>query len=131
MDTSSEPSLIFVYNADGNTISELKYIAKDITGSHDEHSKCGLCALTHGTFSMRKDWQNFISNLPINTKFLHRDEFADAYNMNIDFPAVLQTSDEGLEVLVSAEKINNADSLADLQKIVRDALPEDKTKIRP
>jgi len=126
MNQSADPTLIFVYNTRGSTISELKYIAKDIAGTHDKQSKCGLCALTHGTFSKREDWQSFLKNLPVETKFLHRDEFADTYNMDIAFPAVLQKTDESLAVIVSAEKINNAESLADLQDVISSHIPSDQ-----
>ncbi|PSO44991.1 MAG: hypothetical protein BRC25_03495 [Parcubacteria group bacterium SW_6_46_9] len=118
MNKSTDPTLIFVYNTRGDTISELKYIAKDITGTHDENSKCGLCALTHGTFSMRKDWQSFLQNVSVATEFLHRDEFADTYDMDIGFPAVLEKTDESLEVIVSADQISNAESLTDLKRVI-------------
>jgi len=126
MSESTDPTLIFVYNTRGDTISELKYIAKDITGTHDESSKCGLCALTHGTFSMRKDWQSFLKNTSVETEFLHRDEFIEAYDMHVDFPTVLEKNDESLEVIVSANQINNAESLADLQDIINSHIPNQK-----
>jgi len=118
MSKNTDPTLIFVYNTRGSTISELKYIAKDITGTHNKQSKCGLCALTHGTFSKRGDWQSFLQNVSVKTKFLHRDEFAGTYDMDIAFPAVLEKTDESLEVIVSAGQINNAETLAGLQDII-------------
>jgi len=38
--------------------------------------------------------------------------------MDIDLPAVLQKTDESLAVIVSADQINNAETLADLQDII-------------
>jgi len=128
MSESTDPTLIFVYNTRGDTISELKYIAKDITGTHDESSKCGLCALTHGTFSKREDWQSFLKHISVATEFLHRDEFAETYDMNIDLPAVLEKTEKSLEVIVSADQINNAESLADLQDIINSHIPNKNKK---
>jgi hypothetical protein len=126
MSESTDPTLIFVYNTRGDTISELKYIAKDITDTHDESSKCGLCALTHGTFSKREDWQSFLQNASVATEFLHRDEFAGTYDMDIALPAVLEKTDESLAVIVSADQINNAETLADLQDIISAHIPTDQ-----
>jgi hypothetical protein len=122
---STQSKLIFVYNAKGDVFSELQYIAKDITSSHDDESRCSLCALTHGTFAMRKDWKNYLSNLSIETEFLHRDEFREKYNTKDQLPAIFKKTEDNLSVLVSASRISEVESLTDLKNLLNTKLSEE------
>ena len=46
--------------------------------------------------------------------FLHKDEFQSKYKTKYDYPVVLTTNDDVLDVLLSADAISRFDSVADL-----------------
>jgi hypothetical protein len=69
--------LIFVYNADSGLFNTLTDIGHKIFSPQTYN--CPLCDLTHGYFSMRKEWSSFLADLGYELEFLHRDEFIEKY----------------------------------------------------
>ena len=112
--------LVFVYNADGGLFNTATDIAHKIL-SPDTYS-CDLCALTHGYFSVRKNWVGFLDTLPLECDFLHRDEFKEKYADQPDeLPAVFLLQDEQLQLLLSALDIKQCETLDQLkQRITQD-----------
>jgi len=111
--------LIFVYNAD----SSLPALALDFAHKlfSPETYPCNLCNLTYGYFTMKKEWKQFIKNLPVKLQFHHRDTFMKQYpsHKKTSLPAIFEESEEGkITEIISAQKINQAKSLKDLEKLV-------------
>lgn len=45
---------------------------------------CNLCGITYGALSVKKEWAQFIEKLPLETEFLHRDEFQKCSRASIN-----------------------------------------------
>lgn len=112
-------TLIFVYNADSGFFNVLMDSAHKLL-SPDTYT-CSLCALTHGTWKMRKRWADFLKSLPVDVKFLHRDEM-DSTFPNVDLPAILVAHDRGVRVMADASAIRKCLELEDLIELVRDGV---------
>lgn len=104
--------LIFVYNADSGKLSAAFDIAHKIISP--KTYKCSLCALTFDTFSENKQWREFKDNSQTEMTFLHKDEFQSKYKTQYDYPVVLTSNDDVLDVLLNADAINKFDSVTDL-----------------
>lgn len=112
------PTLVFVYNADRGFFGALTDSVHKLRspGSY----ACNLCAITHGAVGMRDAWRRFLESLDVPTEFRHRDELAA---VDEDWPAILWRDDDGAySVIVPADRINAAESLDDLEELVRSAL---------
>ena len=106
--------LIFVYNADTGLFNTMADIGHKIFSP--QTYKCDLCMLTHGYFSERGEWREFIENLPLGADFLHRDEFHKAYGKHeAGLPALFLDSDGVAELFMSHEEIN---ACGDLQSLM-------------
>lgn len=113
--------LVFTYNADGGLFSTATDIAHKIL-SPDTYS-CNLCALTHGYFSVKRNWVDFLDTLPLECDFLHRDEFMEKYpDQPVALPAVFLVQGKQLQLLLPAEDINQCDTLEDLKTGILRAL---------
>lgn len=107
--TKHSAKLIFVYNADSGLWN----------GAFDAMHKvfspktyaCKLCKLTYGAFSVKKEWQAFINDLSIESRFLHRDEWEKEFALNVDLPAVFLNKEEELTTLVTADQMKSFDLL--------------------
>lgn len=120
--------LLFVYNAD-NTLFSLIGGAVQKLAAPKTYS-CNLCKLTYPLASMDARWKRFIESLPHTVVFLHRDEFKEHYpkQKKTKLPALFAEEAAGLRLLVSAEEMDKAKSVAGLIKIVELALPGQKAK---
>lgn len=113
--------LIFVYNADAGVFNTLTDIAHKIF-SPDTY-QCHLCELTHGYFSVREEWTEFVAQLDVELEFLHRDEFIQASGVKQpDLPAIYEQGAGQPELLIGREKLNQLQSLADLKQAILDRL---------
>ena len=112
--------LIFVYNAGSDVFSVVTDFAHKIVSPATYN--CQLCALTHGHFSVKKDWKDFIQNLTIPSTFLHKDVFQKQYGTTYSLPAIFIKSKEVLNVFVSREEIMHCKSLPALQQIISQKL---------
>jgi hypothetical protein len=100
--------LIFVYNADSGFVNSMLDIGHKIV--NPETYSCNLCQMTFDTFSENKKWKEFRESADVNMEFLHRDEFEEKYNMQLEYPVVLKDADPP-ETALSKEQLDNFDSL--------------------
>ncbi|UOQ64429.1 hypothetical protein [Hymenobacter volaticus] len=101
--------LLFVYNADSGFLN----------GAMDAFHKilspktypCSLCAVTYGNTSMRTEWKHYIQSLPVQTRFLHRDEFLAEFPRLGEYPlpAAFQETGEGWQLFLSKTELDNLD----------------------
>lgn len=97
-------TLVFVYKADSGLFNTVADIAHKIF-SPDTYA-CSLCALTHGTFTMRAQCKRFIESLDVPCHMLHEDQFRDAYGtVDAALPAVFVWRETGLELCLDAATI--------------------------
>ncbi|MFX1525592.1 MAG: hypothetical protein ACFFCC_18945 [Promethearchaeota archaeon] len=134
MSEESEIKLIFIYNANaGGFFAGLKdTLHKSFRKSTYQ---CNLCAVTFGTFGMKKEWKNYVNDLdtPVEFfkknkfkfEFLHKDEFEDKYVVeNAKFPCAYIMKNNKLELFISQDEMNAVKTIEELKKIVDERLPK-------
>ena len=101
------PRLVGVYNADGGTVGELKYIAGKILGQ----AHCSLCDVTHSPVRRKKAWDAMVLTLPYEFVLLHRNELPPNLKQfaAADLPIVVMEDGQNLRVLLSDEQISACD----------------------
>ncbi len=103
-------NILFVYKADSGLFNTMADIGHKIF-SPDTY-QCDLCQLTHGYFSERTEWREFIGKQKIECRFLHRDEFFRVFPERSDtLPAVFIQQEDRLDVCIGAERLHQYDSL--------------------
>ena len=111
------PTLVFVYNADSGLFNTLTDIAHKVFSPSTY--QCHLCELSHGHFTMREEWSGFISELDMDTEFLHRDEFAAKYGQStMEYPAVLILRGQRLDSFIDSAMINACGSIDELKDVI-------------
>lgn len=121
--STANVTLIFVYNADSGLFNTATDIAHKILSP--QTYTCDLCALTHGHFRIRREWVDFLESLPVQTEFLHRDEYqAHHGGTGVEPPAVLLDSGDGPELLLDRQAIADCRDLAALKQRIRAGLDE-------
>lgn len=121
MDTEQQSTLIFVYNADSGLFNTMTDVAHKML-SPSTYS-CNLCAITHGLLSEKKEWRAFIEQLGIPVEFLHRDEFEQQYDSNMNrYPAVLRRDGDVIDLLLSPEEINRCRDIPSLCRVIEKAI---------
>jgi hypothetical protein len=115
---STAAQLIMVYNADGDKVSVLLNMAHKIVSPSTY--ECSLCSITHGAFTMRARWKEFLKQFPRKPRELHRDEFlAEFPETAISFPAILvRFGNEAPRVLVTSVGLNTVSDIDELTKLV-------------
>ena len=120
MDKNS--GLVFVYNADRGFFNMMADISHKVLSPSTY--PCNLCALTHGAFSMRKEWRDFLAKIKPPLTFLHRDEFRKEFKLEDDLPAIyiqdLRT--EELRPFIAAATLKALTGLEDLKHMISDKL---------
>lgn len=106
--------LLFVYNADGGVLNALKDAVHKV--ARPQSYPCSLCATTYGAVSMRREWRDYVRQLPLPARFLHRDELQAQWPALAEpLPAIfLQQGDELPETLVSSREMPAGQTLAEL-----------------
>jgi hypothetical protein len=111
-------TLIFVYNADSGLFNTLADIGHKIFSP--QTYRCDLCMLTYGYFSERAEWRDFIEQLPLESRFLHRDEFLREFpHLDVPLPAVFLQQDTDLRLCINARSLHDCKDLRDLQNLIR------------
>jgi len=113
--------LIFVYNADSDYLSSIKDAVIKVVAP--AKYQCNLCAVTHGAFTMNKEWKEFIKGLGIDVEFLHKDEFNKTHKEFKEFPAVFRKETK-LKLLISKNELNSCKSTTCLKELVLHKLKE-------
>jgi hypothetical protein len=118
--TKFRKRLLFVYNSDSGLFNTLTDIAHKIF-SPGTYS-CGMCALTHGYFTVRPEWQKFLDSLDADFRVLHRDEFSQSYPGTIAaLPAVfVEDPLDGISLCLDASTIQQCRTVADIQRQLHD-----------
>lgn len=112
--------LIFIYNAD----SGLRNVIMD--GAHKMLSPstyaCKLCEITFGAFTENTIWKKFRTSTDLVMNFLHKDEFkkqyASKFGYKFTYPIVLSESENGLEVFIKTEEMNDLTSPEELIELI-------------
>jgi len=113
-------NLIFVYNADSGLFNTFADIGHKIFSP--QTYRCDLCMLTHGVFSEREEWREFVQSLPISAHFLHRDEFRKAYpQVNVPLPAVFVEQDGEIRLCLGSRSLHECRNLEDLKQLITTA----------
>jgi len=120
MDKNS--GLVFVYNADRGLFNMMADISHKVLSPSTY--PCNLCGLTHGAFSMRKEWRDFLAKIKPPLTFLHRDEFRKEFKLEDELPAIyikdLRT--EELRPFIDATTLKTLTGLEDLKHMISDKL---------
>ena len=120
MDKNS--GLVFVYNADRGFFNMMADISHKVLSPSTY--PCNLCALTHGAFSMRKEWRDFLAKIKPPLTFLHRDEFRKEFKLEDELPAIyikdLRT--DNLRPFIDAPTLKAITGLEDLKQMINDKL---------
>lgn len=113
-------SLIFVYNADSGLFNTLADIGHKMFSP--QTYRCDLCMLTHGVFSEREEWREFVQDLPMESHFLHRDEFRETYpQVDQGLPAVFVEDQDGIRLCVASHTLHECNNLEDLKQLITSA----------
>lgn len=111
-------NLIFVYNADTGLFNTLADIGHKIFSP--QTYECDLCMLTHGYLSERGEWREFIEQLPVESRFLHRDEFRREFpQVDAPLPAVFLQRNDRISLCVSARSLHDCKDLDELKNLIR------------
>lgn len=112
------PQLLFVYNADSGLFNTVTDIAHKLLSPSTY--ACRLCALTHGHFTVREQWVEFLKTLDADCTFLHRDEFHARFAYPpVALPAVFALTADGLAPWIDAATLANCTSLDALKELLR------------
>jgi len=117
--------LVFIYNADSGLFNTMTDIAHKVFSP--KTYQCSLCMITHGSFSMRNQWKEFIKSLPCPIEYLHKDEFRqDDYLKNevqsLDFPLILSRSGDQYSIFLNAGSIDACQDIDELIELIRSRL---------
>ena len=114
---SQQAVLLFVYNADTGMFNTLADIGHKIFSP--QTYQCDLCMLTHGYFRERTAWRTFIEELPLEARFLHRDQFHSSHpGIDTPLPAVFLQRGEELKLCITARSLHDCSNLDDLKNLL-------------
>jgi hypothetical protein len=111
-------SVLFVYAVDGGLLSMLKDYAHKIVSP--KTYLCKLCSLTYGPLGKAPAWSKLLRDLPVEAKFLHRNEVRRNGLGNAELPAVfVEHADGSHQELIAAREINACTTIDELVALVR------------
>jgi hypothetical protein len=117
------PQLLFVYNAEAGAVHGLlDTLHKTLS---PKTYACALCRITYGAVRMQPEWKQFLQNLGLPSRFLHRQEFYAEFPhlQRQPLPAAFLQNDAGAwQLFLSKEDFDHAD-LPTLMQLVRERLP--------
>jgi len=108
--------LVFIYNADswlGNAVSDSihKFVSP-------ETYQCDLCALTHGFFWAKKQWNSFLQSITIPVEFYHKNEINKLHYTIPSLPCVLIVDEQKIIRSLAWDERKNINSLDELIKTI-------------
>ncbi|NND15230.1 MAG: GTPase [Eudoraea sp.] len=122
MITEHPRRLLFIYNADSGLGNALLDAAHKVV--NPETYSCSLCQLTFGTFREKNSWKKFREGFHLPMKFLHKDEFFDAYQNvireEITLPIIYTEKEGVLSILVKTSELNELKSEAELIERIKE-----------
>jgi len=113
--------LIFIYNADSGLVNTVKdFWHKALRPSTYQ---CNLCQTTFGVFGAKKEWKTFISDLGIESEFLHKDEFLEKYDIkDAKYPSAYILKNGNLTLFISQKEMNKVTTLTEMEDLVSSKL---------
>lgn len=112
--------LLFVYNAkSGKTRAAIDIAHKIISPST---YSCDLCSLTHGIFSEKSAWKEFVERGDVEMVFYHIDEFEERYVKKFDYPLILIEEGETLEPFMDKDEIAGIEDVKGLIELIEKRL---------
>jgi hypothetical protein len=119
-----DTELVFVYNAGSGMLDRgFDFLHKAI--SPDTYA-CNLCRISHGLFTEKKEWRQFVGGLPWPATFFHKDQFHERFPdlAAVPLPAIfMKSANGGIEMLASADEISRARSVDDLAALLNKKAP--------
>ena len=113
--------LLFVYNADSGMANALLDTGRRIFRPQDY--PCALCKITYGPFGKSKDWELFVSQLPYEASFIHKDELpALLQAVTLSFPCLILLDQAQYDVLIDGPTFSNLQNLEALKHKVTEVL---------
>mgnify|MGYP005753798289 CR=1 FL=1 len=105
------PTLLFAYNAETGFFNKLVDLTHKIVSP--KTYPCSLCALTYGNFTIFPEWESYVKQLPLEVKFVYKNEWlhGEVYNK---FPVVALQKEDKVEVLLTKEELDKMTSLGEL-----------------
>lgn len=121
MEKDIKGKLIFIYNANSGIKNSILDAAHKALSPHTY--QCNLCDLTFDVFNEKKSWKQFREQADRRMEFLHKDEYgklyASKFGYKFEFPIVLISVNEELQVFITTKELNaleNTEALMDLIK---------------
>lgn len=113
--------ILFIYNADSTVAAKaMDFLHKIVS---PETYQCNLCKITYGSFAMDPAWKKYIEDLPVEIRFLHRDEFEQSHaEFQTAYPVALHEKDGTLSEFISVDEIDGFTDLNGLMQTVKDKL---------
>ncbi len=117
--------ILFAYNANSGLLNAMKDWAHKLASPSTY--PCRLCALTYDNLGMRRSWRDFICELGVEIKFLHRDELDQFHALkDAPLPAAFLQRNGQMNLWITPDEMNACDSLEKLQALVRRKLAREK-----
>lgn len=118
---SSANEIILVYNAWGGIYPGIvDFVHKEF---FPKSYPCNLCYQTFGTFGMKEEWKQFLDSLPLKKTELYKDNFQRKYKPeNLQLPVIMISNGRNVQILTSAEEINQCTSLQQIKELVKSKL---------
>jgi hypothetical protein len=73
---------------------------------------------------MKSGWKRFLKGLPIESKFLHRDEYRKLYGEDTPLPATFIEEEGALTLIISSSEYNELTTLKGLETLLKTRLRE-------
>lgn len=106
--------IIFIYNADSGLFNLMADMAHK--SFSPETYSCDLCKITHGVFSVKKDWQKFLDSLDIEKEFYHKNDLPKIYDKyRGKLPAVILMENDREVFLLQGKDF---EKLSDLRQLI-------------
>ena len=122
--TDNTSTILFVYNADSGLLNAVAdYILKAIS---PKTYGCNLCAITYSNTGMKKKWREYVKTLGASVGFLHRDEFLELYNKDVNLPTVFLKKGDSVTLFIDSEEINALKTVEALIDLVTEKISQDK-----
>jgi len=121
MSENNDNKLVFIYNADSGLVNTVRdFWHKALRPSTYQ---CNLCQTTFGAFGAKKEWKSFISDLGIESEFLHKDEFVEKYDVkDAKYPSAYILKNGNLTVFITQEEMNKVATITEMEELVSSKL---------
>ncbi len=113
--------LVFVYNAKNDFMSKSLDFAHKIISPNTY--QCNLCSLTYGNFGIKKEWQDFLNTIQMETKFMYANQYQQLFpNQNQTFPAIFLVQNNQWKSLMSPKDFEDLQTLQQLIQLLESKL---------